>query len=74
MQILCPLKCMSIWLGTKLPIMFIVRGEDGGRIEEGELETYPAGHLYCVQPKAWMDRIRWDVYIVDMLGYARIYF
>jgi hypothetical protein len=54
--------------------MFIVRGEDGGRIEEGELETYPAGHWYCDQPKAWMDRIRWDVYLVDMLGYARIYF
>ncbi|OQR86315.1 hypothetical protein ACHHYP_20495 [Achlya hypogyna] len=31
--------------GTKLPIIFIVRGEDGGRIDGAELETYPPGHL-----------------------------
>ena len=64
-------NCM---IGSKLPIMFIVQGEDGGRIDAGELETYPPGHLYCVQPKAWMDRIRWDEYLVEMLGYIRSIF
>ena len=51
--------------------MFIVRGEDGGRIHETELQDYPPGHLYCVQPKAWMDRTRWDVYLVEMLAYVQ---
>jgi hypothetical protein len=54
--------------------MFIVRGEDGGRIDASELETYPPGHLYCVQPKAWMDRVRWDEYLVEMLEYLRSIF
>ncbi len=62
------MTCMHTRVGTKLPIMFIILGEDGGRIEEGELATYPSGHLYCVQPKAWMDRARWDVYMVEILG------
>ena len=48
--------------------MFIVRGKDGGRIDETELQSYPEGHLYCVQLKAWMDRVQWDVYLVEMLG------
>ena len=43
-------------VGTKLPIMFIVRDEVGGEIEDTELGAYPPGHLYCVQKKAWMDR------------------
>lgn len=53
--------------------MFIIKGEDGGRIDETELRDYPEGHLYCVQPKAWMDRARWDVYLVEMLGYVKFY-
>jgi hypothetical protein len=53
--------------------MFIIKGEDGGRIDETELRDYPEGHLYCVQPKAWMDRARWDVYLVEMLGYVTLY-
>ena len=48
--------------------MFIVRGEDNGRIEQSELDTYPPGHMYCVQPKAWMDRTRWDAYLTEMLA------
>ncbi|RHZ18756.1 hypothetical protein DYB37_010528 [Aphanomyces astaci] len=41
--------------GEKLPILFILRGEPGGRIETGEFETYPIGHYYAVQESAWMD-------------------
>jgi hypothetical protein len=52
--------------------MFIVRGEDNGRIEQSELDTYPPGHLYAVQPKAWMDRQRWDLYLAEMLPYVYI--
>ncbi|RHY47834.1 hypothetical protein DYB38_011684, partial [Aphanomyces astaci] len=32
--------------GTKLPILFIMKGVPGGRIESGELATFPSGHHY----------------------------
>ncbi|KAG4228277.1 hypothetical protein PC116_g23364 [Phytophthora cactorum] len=41
--------------GLNLPLMFIVRGVPGGKIEENEIATCPKGHVYTVQKKAWMD-------------------
>ncbi|RHY88644.1 hypothetical protein DYB35_012452 [Aphanomyces astaci] len=41
--------------GTKLSILFIMKGVPGGRIESGELATFPSGHHYAVQERAWMD-------------------
>ncbi|KAG6611417.1 uncharacterized protein IUM83_15601 [Phytophthora cinnamomi] len=35
--------------GIKLPILFIIHGVPGGRLEQGELEEYPEGHFYTVQ-------------------------
>ncbi|KAH9100348.1 hypothetical protein LEN26_015934 [Aphanomyces euteiches] len=56
--------------GTKLPILFIVRGKPGGRIETHEVPTYPSGHVYCVQDKAWMDGIVWRSYLRRVLSNA----
>ncbi|RHY21798.1 hypothetical protein DYB36_011325 [Aphanomyces astaci] len=41
--------------GIKLPIMFIMKGQPGGRIETNEVPTFPEGHFYAVHEKAWMD-------------------
>ncbi|CAK4231626.1 unnamed protein product [Aphanomyces euteiches] len=38
--------------GKKLPILFIIRGKPGGRIDMNELPTFPEGHFYAVQEKA----------------------
>ncbi|KAF0737743.1 hypothetical protein Ae201684P_004678 [Aphanomyces euteiches] len=54
--------------GTKLPIMFVIRGQPGGRIEKHDLPTYPTGHAYAVQPKAWMDSRVWPMYLREVLG------
>ncbi|KAH9088220.1 hypothetical protein Ae201684P_015555 [Aphanomyces euteiches] len=54
--------------GTKLPIMFVIRGQPGGRIEKHELPTYPTGHAYAVQPKAWMDSRVWPMYLREVLS------
>ncbi|KAJ8575042.1 hypothetical protein ON010_g4166 [Phytophthora cinnamomi] len=35
----------------ELPILFIIRGVPGGRLEQGELEEYPEGYFYTVQEK-----------------------
>ncbi|ETV67369.1 hypothetical protein H257_16454 [Aphanomyces astaci] len=35
--------------GIKLPIMFIIRGQPGGRIESSEIPTFPAGHFNADQ-------------------------
>ncbi|KAH9110570.1 hypothetical protein LEN26_002467 [Aphanomyces euteiches] len=53
--------------GKKLPLMFIIRGKPGGRIATNELPTYPPGHFYAVQEKAWMDSVVWRQYLVDVL-------
>ncbi|RHY39562.1 hypothetical protein DYB30_000467 [Aphanomyces astaci] len=53
--------------GDKLPILFIIRGTPGGRIETSELPTYPSGHFYAVQGKAWMDNTVWKSYLRDLL-------
>ncbi|RHY83178.1 hypothetical protein DYB35_008734 [Aphanomyces astaci] len=53
--------------GTKMPLLFVVRGQPGGQIATNELPTYPAGHVYAVQPKAWMDNDVWLQYLRDLL-------
>ncbi|RHY21038.1 hypothetical protein DYB32_009912 [Aphanomyces invadans] len=53
--------------GTKLPIMFIMKGTPGGRIETHELPTYPSGHAYAVQEKGWMDGRVWKTYLRTVL-------
>ncbi|RHX98752.1 hypothetical protein DYB36_012106, partial [Aphanomyces astaci] len=54
--------------GTKLPILFIMKGVPGGRIDE--LSTFPPGHHYVVQERAWMDKRVWAAYLRDVLGEA----
>ncbi|RLO01430.1 hypothetical protein DYB28_015741, partial [Aphanomyces astaci] len=54
--------------GTKLPILFIMKGVPGGRIESGELATFPSGHHYAVQERAWMDKRVWATFLRDVLG------
>ncbi|KAE9340370.1 hypothetical protein PR003_g10516 [Phytophthora rubi] len=39
----------------KMPILFIVRGKVGGRIEASEFDDYPDDHFYTVQENALMD-------------------
>ncbi|EGZ19397.1 hypothetical protein PHYSODRAFT_374774, partial [Phytophthora sojae] len=33
--------------GAKLPILFIIRGVPGGRIEENEFKEFPDEHVYA---------------------------
>ncbi|GMF54287.1 unnamed protein product [Phytophthora fragariaefolia] len=49
--------------GVKLPLLFIVRGEQNGTIEKDELPPYPKGHVYTVLTKAWMDARVWKFYL-----------
>jgi len=53
--------------GEKLPILFILKGTPGGRIESTELGTYPEGHFYTVQQNAWMDGKVWTMYLDTVL-------
>ncbi|KAE9129244.1 hypothetical protein PF005_g5206 [Phytophthora fragariae] len=46
--------------GRKLPLLFIVRGEPGGT-------TYPKGHVYTFQKKAWMDGRVLLIYLRSLL-------
>ncbi|KAH9095748.1 hypothetical protein LEN26_017741 [Aphanomyces euteiches] len=48
--------------GSKHPILFVVKGQQDGRIEQDELATYPPGHSYAVQKNAWMDTRVWETY------------
>ncbi|KAF0697311.1 Aste57867_11994 [Aphanomyces stellatus] len=34
--------------GHKLPIMFVIKGEPGGRIDKNEFKTYPSGNFYAI--------------------------
>ncbi|KAF0688479.1 Aste57867_19905 [Aphanomyces stellatus] len=54
--------------GTKLPILFVIRGSPGGTIETREFPTFPQDHLYAVQEKAWMDGRVWSLYLRRLLG------
>ncbi|KAF0745508.1 hypothetical protein AaE_008410 [Aphanomyces astaci] len=58
--------------GTKLPILFILRGTPGGSIESDELPTFPEGHVYAVQEKAWMDESVWVFYLQELLKFELI--
>ncbi|KAH9131932.1 hypothetical protein AeRB84_021511, partial [Aphanomyces euteiches] len=51
----------------KLPILFIVHGKPGGKIEADEIPSYPDGHVYAVQEEAWMDERVWQVYLQYLL-------
>ncbi len=42
--------------GTVLPSMIIFKGKHNGRITRSEFTMYPAGHHYCCQEAAWMDK------------------
>ena len=53
--------------GMKLPILFIMRGEKNGSIEKEEFSTFPQGHYYVMQKKAWMNRKVWEEYLEDVL-------
>ncbi|RLN99216.1 hypothetical protein DYB28_013874, partial [Aphanomyces astaci] len=53
--------------GTKLPIMFIMKGQPGGRIETNEVPTFPEGHFYAVHEKAWMDARVWKQFLRSVL-------
>ncbi|RHY99467.1 hypothetical protein DYB31_014106 [Aphanomyces astaci] len=53
--------------GTKLRIMFIIKGQPSGRIESSEIPTFPAGHFYAVQDKAWMDARVWKQFLRSVL-------
>ncbi len=39
----------------QLSLAIIFKGEPGGHIERDEIPQYPAGPLYAMQKKAWMD-------------------
>ncbi|RHZ41768.1 hypothetical protein DYB31_012377 [Aphanomyces astaci] len=56
--------------GTKLPILFIIRGSPGGRIASNDLPTYTRGHFYAVQEKAWMNNTVWRAYLRSVLADA----
>ncbi|KAE9008401.1 hypothetical protein PF005_g12094 [Phytophthora fragariae] len=55
--------------GMKMPILFIVRGKVGGRIEASEFDDYPDGHFYTLQENAWMDATRWRFYVEKLMMY-----
>ncbi|KAG4230245.1 hypothetical protein PC116_g21449 [Phytophthora cactorum] len=40
-----------------------------GKIEENEIATYPKGHVYTVQKKAWMDARVWHFYLRSVLAH-----
>jgi hypothetical protein len=54
--------------GTKLPILFIMKGTSGGVIERTEFDEFPMGHYYAVQNKAWMDGRVWAFYLRRLLA------
>ncbi|RHY24802.1 hypothetical protein DYB32_008683 [Aphanomyces invadans] len=54
--------------GVKLPILFVIRGQVGGRIDTNEVPTYPTGHYYVMQSKAWMDSNVWEQYLWFVLA------
>ncbi|KAH9141880.1 hypothetical protein AeRB84_013995 [Aphanomyces euteiches] len=41
--------------GGKLPILFVIKGCPGGIIETEVILTFPDGHVYAVQQRAWMN-------------------
>ncbi|KAF0682379.1 Aste57867_25467 [Aphanomyces stellatus] len=53
--------------GKKLPILFVIRGADGGTIETKKFDDYPQGHNYAMQEKAWMNGVVWKKFLRDVL-------
>ncbi|KAH9181619.1 hypothetical protein AeNC1_016405, partial [Aphanomyces euteiches] len=53
--------------GSKLPLLFILRGVEDGLIDQFEVNTYPKPHMYVVQTKAWMDSRVWEIYLTQLL-------
>ncbi|KAH9142204.1 hypothetical protein AeRB84_013706 [Aphanomyces euteiches] len=51
----------------KLPILFIIKGERVGYLEQDELREYPQGHLYFVQKNAWMDNEGWKYFLRELM-------
>ncbi|RHY62135.1 hypothetical protein DYB30_006657 [Aphanomyces astaci] len=54
--------------GVKLPIMFVIKGKPLAVIETTEFATYPPGHFYIMQKKAWMDTQVWEQYLWSVLA------
>ena len=54
--------------GVKLPILFVIKGQPGGRIDTHEVPTFPPGHYYFMQSKAWMDAEVWRQYLWFVLA------
>lgn len=59
----------KLFLGKKLPILFILKGMPNGPIALQELPMYPRGHYYTVQKNAWMDSVCWEYYVKNVLQY-----
>ncbi|RHX97234.1 hypothetical protein DYB25_009473 [Aphanomyces astaci] len=53
--------------GDKLPLLIIVKETPGGDIERFDVPTYPAGPVYAVQEKAYMDQRVWSMYLREVL-------
>ena len=56
-----------IFIGEKLPILFVLKAQPGGTIESKETLTYPKGNYYRVQRNAWMDGRAWSYYLNNVL-------
>ncbi|KAG6945185.1 hypothetical protein JG687_00017435 [Phytophthora cactorum] len=54
--------------GKKLPLLFIDRGQLGGKIEQEDLDTYPKGLTWFREKKAWMDSRVWEFYLRSFLA------
>ncbi|RQM20013.1 hypothetical protein B5M09_010597 [Aphanomyces astaci] len=52
----------------KLPILFIIKGHVDSRIDTHEIPSYPSGHFYTMQDKAWMDANVWEQYLWFVLA------
>ncbi|KAH9182620.1 hypothetical protein AeNC1_015404 [Aphanomyces euteiches] len=60
---------LTLYIGGKLPLLFIVKGLPGGVIESRELQAYPAPHVYAVQENVWMDDRVWCLYMRQLLTF-----
>ncbi|KAK1940760.1 hypothetical protein P3T76_007466 [Phytophthora citrophthora] len=61
--------CNVLPTGMKLPILFIIRGVRGGRLQANEMSEYPDGHFYAFQENAWMDALTWKFYVENLLKF-----
>ncbi|KAF0717644.1 Aste57867_2180 [Aphanomyces stellatus] len=54
--------------GSKLPILFVIKGQAGAVIESNEFQTYPPEHHYAMQNKTLMDGDVWEQYLWNVLA------